>query len=224
MQDREQQHDVRPGLAQHRELALIDDELLGEDRDRHRGPDRAQVVDRAAEPVRLAQDRDRRRPAGLVRACPGDDVLARATRCCPADGDERLISAIRCRPGAASRSTMGRAAARRQRGVGRHGPPASARGPRGGAPRSRRRRSPRGRLGVRGDGHAGARASDAWPAVAGSASVAAAAAAVSAADPLRAQSTEQLRGQARHRWSGPPVRGRPRSSRPSPPPGTPRRR
>ena len=40
-----------------------------------RGPDRPQVVDRAAEPVRLAQDRDRRRAAGLVGAGARDDVV-----------------------------------------------------------------------------------------------------------------------------------------------------
>ena len=58
------------------ELARVDDELLGEDRDRHRRADRAQVVDRAAEPVRLAQDRDGGGAAGLVGAGTGDDVLA----------------------------------------------------------------------------------------------------------------------------------------------------
>ena len=75
MQDGEQQDGVRAGRAQVVELARVDDELLGEDRDRDRRADRAQVVDRAAEPVRLAQDGDRRGAAGLVGAGAGDDVL-----------------------------------------------------------------------------------------------------------------------------------------------------
>ncbi len=62
------------------ELAVVDDELLGEDRDRDGRANGAQVVDRAAEPVRLAQDRDRGRPAGLVGAGPGDDVIAASRR------------------------------------------------------------------------------------------------------------------------------------------------
>ena len=52
----------------------VDDELLGQDRDGHAGADAAQVVDRATEPVRFAQDRDRRGAAGLVGACLGDEV------------------------------------------------------------------------------------------------------------------------------------------------------
>ena len=80
VEDREQQHEVGAGGAEQRQLDLLDHEVLGQDRDRDRGPDRAQVVDRAAEPVRLAQDRDRRRAAGLVGAGPRDDVLVRRPR------------------------------------------------------------------------------------------------------------------------------------------------
>ena len=77
VEDREQQHEVGAGGAEEVELPGIDDEVLGEDRDGDRGTDRAQVVDRAAEPVRLAQDRDRRGAAGGVRAGAGDDVVRR---------------------------------------------------------------------------------------------------------------------------------------------------
>src|SRR5439155_1670700 len=57
--------------------AALDDELLRQDRDGNGRPDRSEVVDRAAEPVRLAQDRDRGRAAGFVSSGSGDDVLAR---------------------------------------------------------------------------------------------------------------------------------------------------
>ena len=80
MQDREDEHGVGTGRSQLLELAVVDDELLGEDRDRDGRANGAQVVDRAAEPVRLAQDRDRGRPAGLVGAGPGDDVIAASRR------------------------------------------------------------------------------------------------------------------------------------------------
>ena len=92
------------GPCRHRPRAAwscrrIDDELLGKHRDRDGGTDRTQVVEGAAEPVRLAQDRDRRRAARLV--CAGaratmssDDAAIR-----PADGEERLISAIGWSPG-----------------------------------------------------------------------------------------------------------------------------
>ena len=96
-----------PAARRSGELALLDDELLGQDRHARRRRGRPQVVDRAAEPVRLAQDRDRGRAAGLVGPGPGDDVVARGGDP-PADGDARLISAIRWRPGAASRSAIGR--------------------------------------------------------------------------------------------------------------------
>ena len=76
MEDREQQDEIGAGGAKERQLDLVDHEVLGEDRDRDRGPHGAQVVDRATEPVRLAQHGDRGRPTGLVGARPGDDVLA----------------------------------------------------------------------------------------------------------------------------------------------------
>ena len=75
VEDGEQQHEIGAGGAEERQLDVVDHEVLGEDRDRDRGPHRAQVVDRATEPVRLAQHRDRRRAAGLVGAGPRDDVL-----------------------------------------------------------------------------------------------------------------------------------------------------
>ena len=75
VEDREQQHEVGARGAEERQLDLVDHEVLGEDRDRDRGPHRAQVVDRATEPMRLAQHGDRRRAAGLVGAGPRDDVL-----------------------------------------------------------------------------------------------------------------------------------------------------
>ena len=55
---RQEQDEVRAGRAQHRELDLLDDELLGEDRDADRGAHGPQVRDRTAEPVGLAQHRD----------------------------------------------------------------------------------------------------------------------------------------------------------------------
>ena len=77
MEDGEQQDEVGAGRAEVRQLDRLDDELLGEDRDAHRRPDGPQVVDGSAEPVRLAQDRDRGRAAGLVGPRAGDDVLVR---------------------------------------------------------------------------------------------------------------------------------------------------
>ena len=50
------------------EMALIDDELFGEDRELDRDPDCPEIGHRAAEPMRLAEDRDRGSAAGLVGA------------------------------------------------------------------------------------------------------------------------------------------------------------
>ncbi len=77
MEAGQEQDEVGPGGAQERQLPAIDDELLGQDRDADGRPNRAQVVDRAAEPVRLAQDRDDRRPARRVAPRPGDRVVGR---------------------------------------------------------------------------------------------------------------------------------------------------
>ena len=41
MEHRQQQHEVRAGCAKHRQLARVDDEVLGEDRDADRRPDGA---------------------------------------------------------------------------------------------------------------------------------------------------------------------------------------
>ncbi len=77
MEHREQEHEIGAGRAKHRQLAFVDDELLGEDRNADHGPDRSQVVDRPAEPVGLAQDGDRCRAAGLVRPGARDQVVTR---------------------------------------------------------------------------------------------------------------------------------------------------
>jgi hypothetical protein len=54
MEDRQQEDDVGTRGAHHRELPRVHDELLGQDGDGHGGADASQVVDRTAEPVRLA--------------------------------------------------------------------------------------------------------------------------------------------------------------------------
>ena len=73
----QEQHGIGAGRPEMGELDVLDDELLRQDRDGNGRPDRSEVVDRAAEPVRLAQDRDRGRAAGFVSSGSGDDVLAR---------------------------------------------------------------------------------------------------------------------------------------------------
>ena len=75
MEDGEEEHEIRAGRAEMGQLDRFDDELLGQDRDRDGSPNGPQVVDRAAEPVRLAQHGDRDRAPGLVGPRPGDDVL-----------------------------------------------------------------------------------------------------------------------------------------------------
>ncbi len=80
MEDREQQHRVGTGRPDLGELPRVDDELLGQHGDGDRGADPPQIVDRAAEPVRLAQHRDGRRATVDVGARLGDEVLAGARR------------------------------------------------------------------------------------------------------------------------------------------------
>ena len=75
MEAGEQQDEIGTGRPQHRELDLLDDELLGEDRDRDGRAHGAKVRHRATEPVRLAQDRDDGRAARFVGARATDDVL-----------------------------------------------------------------------------------------------------------------------------------------------------
>ena len=176
---------------------------------RRHGP--PQVVDRAAEPVRLAQHRDRRGAAGLVRPraarrCPRPIAAIR-----PADGEDRLTSAIRCRPGRGQalgdrprrRAAAARSASRRdRRELGRE-VLAPARGDLGDDVRRRVG------SGAGGDGHAGAPASD-------GAVVAASRRRLGRPSAPRAAARAAPRS-APHRWSGPPARGRPRASRPSPP-------
>jgi hypothetical protein len=75
MEDRKKEDQVGAGCPQVRQLDRFDDEFLGEHGDRDGGPNGTEVVDRATEPVRLAQDRDRGRAAGFVGPRPRDDVL-----------------------------------------------------------------------------------------------------------------------------------------------------
>ena len=75
MEDRQQEDQVRAGGAEDRELDLLDHEVLGQDRDGDGRAHGTQVLDRAAEPVRLAQDGDGRRTTGFVGERAGDDVL-----------------------------------------------------------------------------------------------------------------------------------------------------
>ncbi len=75
MEDGEQEHEIRAGRPEVGQLDRFDDELLGQDRDRDGRPNGPQVVDRAAEPVRLAQHGDGDRASGLVGPSPGHDVL-----------------------------------------------------------------------------------------------------------------------------------------------------
>ena len=76
VQDGEQQDEVSARRPEQRQLDLLDHELLGQDREGDGRPDRAQVVERAAEPVRLAQDRDRGGATRLVGSGASDEVVA----------------------------------------------------------------------------------------------------------------------------------------------------
>ena len=80
VEDRQEQHEVRTRRAQQVELSSVDDELLGQHRDGDRGADRAKVLDRPAEPMRLAQHRDRGRATRLVGPRPRDQVLVAPPR------------------------------------------------------------------------------------------------------------------------------------------------
>jgi hypothetical protein len=55
MQNSQQQHGIGAQRTKGCQLAPIDHELLGQHRQADRGPHRPQVIERAAEPVRLAQ-------------------------------------------------------------------------------------------------------------------------------------------------------------------------
>ena len=202
MEDGQQQHEVRAGGAQHRQLDVLDDEVLGQDRDGDRGADRAQVVHRPAEPVRLAQDGDGRGTAGLVGPGARDDVLVgrgdpsgRRRRALDL-GDE--VEAGRREP-IDDRSRSGR----RERRVDHHG--WVGRGDLGqdvGAP-------PLGDLGddvpARGDRHAG-RPPPPPPLVA------------------RPAAPRGARSRARRRWSAPPARSPPPAARRRPRPAARHRR
>jgi hypothetical protein len=58
VEDGEEEDEIGAGRAEELELPGVDDELLGEDRDAHRGTHARQFVDRAAEPVGLAEHGD----------------------------------------------------------------------------------------------------------------------------------------------------------------------
>ena len=78
----QQQHEVGAGGPKDRQLALVDDELFGEDRDRHCSAHDPEIGDVAAEPVRLAQDGDRARAAGLVGAGECHGISTNGDRSC----------------------------------------------------------------------------------------------------------------------------------------------
>ncbi len=54
LEDREEEHGIGAGGAEHIELAGVDDELLRQHRHADRGVDGGEIVDGAAEPMRLA--------------------------------------------------------------------------------------------------------------------------------------------------------------------------
>ena len=79
VEDREQQHEVGAGGAEHRQLDVLDDELLGEDRDRHGSPDgaagrRANHRTSAARTGRRSRLHRRPRRRVRVRRCPRSAV------------------------------------------------------------------------------------------------------------------------------------------------------
>ena len=99
MQDREQQDEVGAGRAQHRELDRPRRRTPwpGPGWRRRRGPPAGRRPSRRTSAARTGpRSPPRRRPRRPGRA-PTMSSSAAAIR--PADGDERLISAIRCRPG-----------------------------------------------------------------------------------------------------------------------------
>ena len=106
VQHRQQEHEVGPGSPEEVELPGIDDELLGQDGHGDGRAHGAQVGHGPAEPVGLAQDGDGGGAAGGVGTGARDGVVTRG------DGaggraSERLTSATRWRPGAASASDDG---------------------------------------------------------------------------------------------------------------------
>ena len=109
VQHRQQEHEVGAGSPEEVELPRIDDELLGQDGHGDGRAHGAQVPHGPAEPVGLAQDGDGGRAAGGVGTGARDRVVRRR-RWHPADGELRLTSAMRWRPGAARASAIGRGA------------------------------------------------------------------------------------------------------------------
>ena len=188
----------------------LDDELLGQDRHATAARTAPQVVDRAAEPVRLAQHRDRRRAAGLVGAGARDDVLVGGRD--PAGRRRRpldLGDQVQTRRGERVRRSVAAAGSPRRPRVSGPG----RQRPRPGCRPGAARRSPRRRWRAR-------------PAAAGrSATVMPAPRSVGPAavrsprrlprrPPRLARASRAARSRARHRWSAPPARSPPRSARP----------
>ena len=152
VEDREQQDEVGAGGAQHAASwrASTTNSLARTGID-DRGADRAQVVDRTAEPVRLAQDGDRGRATGLVGARPRDDVLV-GRRDPPADGERSLDLRDQVQAGRGEpfddrpRRRRGRGATYRSETARRELGVSTTSAARVGARRSRRRRSCRRRV------------------------------------------------------------------------------
>ena len=74
----DQQDRVRPRRPRLDDLRGVHDEVLPEDRDRDRRPDRLQIRERAVEVPRFGEDRHGRRASGLVRA--GEHARVRILR------------------------------------------------------------------------------------------------------------------------------------------------
>ena len=80
VEGREQQDGVRAGGPQHGQLPRVHDELLGQDRQGRRGAGRAQVVDRAAEPVRFSTSTEMTAAPPAGRPAPGPRRRGRRPR------------------------------------------------------------------------------------------------------------------------------------------------
>ena len=140
----DQQHRVRAGRARLVELVRVDDEVLAQDRNRHRGAHRTQILERAAEEALVGEHRDRGGAGGRVAARDRDRIVRLAQhalrgRAALALGDDRRTRARAARP-------RSRAAARRTARSGAAPRPAAARARR----RPRRARARRSRSGYRG--------------------------------------------------------------------------
>ena len=109
MERGQQQHGVRAGRPQQRQLPRVDDELLGQHRAARwpRGRPAGPRASRRTSGARRARRSSRRHRPG--RHVPGRPRPASRRPAGPADGERRLISAMRWRPGRARRPTTSRA-------------------------------------------------------------------------------------------------------------------